>query len=71
VDAIRPLFEEDGYMTKVLDFAATLPHIMDFTRIRVLESTFALVRKAISNVIEYNDSHQDFNLSEAQTETYM
>jgi dynein heavy chain 1, cytosolic len=57
VEAIRPLFEEDGFMTKVLDFASTLPHVMEFTRIRVLESTFALVRKGITNIIEYNDAH--------------
>jgi dynein heavy chain 1 len=51
-------------MTKVLDYAAGLPHIMDFTRIRVLESTFALIRKAVTNVIDYNEQHPDFNLSE-------
>jgi dynein heavy chain 1 len=51
-------------MTKVLDFASTLPHTMEFTRIRVLESTFALVRKGISNIIEYNEMKQDFQLGE-------
>ncbi len=66
------MFEEEGnYMTKVLDYAATLPHIMEFTRIRVLESTFALIRKGITNVIEYNDQHPDFNLSDTQIEAYM
>jgi len=66
------MFEEEGcYMTKVLDYAASLPHVMDFTRIRVLESTFALVRKGISNVIEYNESKPDFHLGEVQMETYM
>jgi len=65
VDAIRPLFEDDSsFMTKVLDFASTLPHIMEFTRIRVLESTFALVRKGISNIIDYNEMKQDFQLGE-------
>lgn len=58
-------------MTKTLDYAASLPHIMDFTRIRVLESTFALIRKAISNVIDYNESHPDFELNENQTQAYM
>lgn len=58
-------------MTKVLDYAASLPHIMDFTRIRVLESTFALIRKGISNIIDYNDVHSDFHLSDSQIEKYM
>ena len=72
VDSIRPLFEGDEpYMTRVLDYAASIPHIMEFTRIRVLESTFALIRKAISNVIEYNEYHQDFHLNEGQIEGYM
>ena len=51
-------------MTKVLDYASTLPHVMDFTRIRVLESTFALIRKGITYVIDYNEQHQDFTLSD-------
>ena len=72
VDAIRPMFDEDmSFMTKVLDYAATLPHVMEFTRIRVLESTFALIRKAISNVIEFNEARQDFNLTDVQIETFM
>jgi len=44
-------------MNKVLDYSGTLPHVMEFTRIRVLESTFALIRKGISNIIDYNESH--------------
>jgi len=38
---------------------------MDFTPIRVLEATFALIRKGISNVIDYNESHSDFPMDEA------
>ena len=59
------------FMTKVLDFASTLSHVMDFTRIRVLESTFALIRKAISNIIEFNEARQDFHLTDVQIENYM
>lgn len=44
---------------------------MEFTRIRCLESMFALTRKGISNVLDYNDSHSDFHLSESQIESYM
>ena len=65
------MFEDDGFMTKVLDYSANIPHVMEFTRIRVLEATFALIRKGISNVIDYNDSHQDFNLNESQLEKFM
>jgi dynein heavy chain 1 len=41
-----------------------MPHIMEFTQIRCLESFFALVRRGISNVIEYNENHSDFPLKD-------
>ncbi len=66
VEAIANLFDdEDSYMTKVLDYASTLPHVMDFTRIRVLESTFALIRKGISNIIDYNEVRSEFPLNDS------
>jgi dynein heavy chain 1 len=71
VNAIRILFEEDGYVTKMLDYASTLNHVMEFTRIRCLEAMLALVRKGISNVIDFNDAHSDFPLNESSIETYM
>jgi dynein heavy chain 1 len=58
-------------MTKVLEYAVTLPHVMEFTRIRVLESTFALIRKGITNVIDYQESHQDLPLSDDQIEAFI
>lgn len=48
-----------------------MPHVMDFTIIRCLESFFALVRRGISNVIEYNENHSDFPLKENQILNYM
>jgi dynein heavy chain 1 len=44
---------------------------MDFTVIRVLEAMFALVRKGISNVLEYNESHPDFELEDDKINKYM
>ena len=63
--------EGPGFMTRTIEVAEGLPHIMDFTRIRVLESLFALVRRGISNVIEYNENHSDFPLSDGQVASYM
>lgn len=74
VEAILPLFDDSegpGFMTRTIEHAETLPHIMDFTRIRCLESFFALIRRGISNVIEYNENHADFPLSEGQVVSYM
>lgn len=41
---------------------------MDFTKIRVLESTFSLLRKFISQCIEYGDLHSDVPMSAKQIE---
>ena len=58
-------------MTRTIEYAETLVHVMDFTRIRALESFFALVRRGISNVIEYNEQHDDFPLNDSQAAAYM
>lgn len=74
VDAILPLFddsESSSFMTSTVELAQTLPHVMDFTRIRCLEAFFALVRKGLSNVAEYNENHADFPLSDGQVAAYM
>lgn len=44
---------------------------MEFTQIRCLESFFALVRRGITNVIDYNENHSDFPLADEQVSTYM
>jgi len=48
----------------MMHLAAKQPHIMEFTNIRGLEAFFALVRRGITNIIEYNSNHSDFPLSE-------
>lgn len=37
---------------------------MEFTRIRVLESTFALVRRSISLIIDYNENNSEIPLED-------
>jgi len=36
-----------------LELAKNYKHVMEFTYIRVLESTFALIRKGISNLLDF------------------
>ena len=74
VEAIKGLFDDSegpSFMTRTIEYAESLFHIMEFTRIRCLESFFALIRRGISNVLEYNENHSDFPLSEQQVQTYM
>lgn len=44
---------------------------MEFTKIRVIESTFALIRKGISNVLEYNEAHSEMPLEIEVVKKYM
>ncbi|KAJ3290947.1 hypothetical protein HK104_006430 [Borealophlyctis nickersoniae] len=62
-DIIAPYFNEGGMVMKALEHAATLEHIMDFTRIRVLNTLFSLINKTARNVLEYNANHVDFPMS--------
>ena len=54
VKAIEPLFSEETLiMHRIIEIAqkSIYKHVMEFTRIRVLESTFALIRRSITNII--------------------
>jgi len=67
VNSITNLFNDNdtlSFISKLMKLAAKQPHIMEFTNIRGLEAFFALVRRGITNIIEYNSNHSDFTLSE-------
>ncbi len=68
VNALKPFFEEDNMVDKAVSYAWTQGHVMILTDIRVLESMFVLLRKGISNVLDYNDQHNDFPLTDHQIE---
>lgn len=68
---IQPFFASDGLIIKALDFAQTLDHIMDFTRLRALGSLFSMLNQAVRNVITYNQNHQDFPIQCDQLERYI
>lgn len=72
VAAINKLFDgEDSFAQKMIQTAESMKHVMEFTRIRVIEAFFALIRKAISNVLEYNESHGEFPLDDDVLNKYM
>ncbi|KAL8439825.1 hypothetical protein Efla_004351 [Eimeria flavescens] len=50
VAALKPLFTADGFVSQCLENAAKFEHIMEFTKIRCIESMFSLIRKGISRV---------------------
>ncbi|BGP45295.1 dynein heavy chain [Rhodotorula kratochvilovae] len=69
-DKLEPFFEQDGLVTKALEYAATVDHIMDFTAARALTTLFSLINKSIRTVGEYNVAHPDFPLPADQVEAY-
>ncbi|CAH1756141.1 13650_t:CDS:10 [Entrophospora sp. SA101] len=62
---------DDGLVTKALEYAEKLEHIMDFTRMRVLTTLFSLLNKTVRNVIEYNVQHPDFPMTADHMENYV
>ncbi|ORX61965.1 dynein heavy chain [Hesseltinella vesiculosa] len=65
------LSDENGLVAKSLVYAATLEHIMDFTRMRVLSTFFSLLNKTVRNVLEYNAQHVDFPMAGDHLESYI
>lgn len=65
------LSDEDGLVAKCLNYAGTLEHIMDFTRMRVLSTFFSLLNKTVRNVLEYNSQHPDFPMGGDHLEGYI
>ncbi|EPQ28904.1 uncharacterized protein PFL1_03705 [Pseudozyma flocculosa PF-1] len=69
-DALTSFFEDDGLVSGALEFAKSVPHIMDFTEARALSTLFSLINKTVRNVVEYNSQHPDFPLPQDQVEAY-
>ena len=70
-DSIKIFFEPNNLVQKALEAVEEYTHVMEFTRIRVIESMFTLLRKGTTNIIEYNDNHSEFPMSDEQIFTYM
>jgi dynein heavy chain 1 len=68
---LTPHFDiESGVMFKILNTAASYPHVMDFDHIRALSATFSLMNKSIIKANDYNSQNPDFPLSEDKIESY-
>lgn len=67
----EPFFASDGLIIQCLEYAASLEHIMDFTRLRALTSLFSILKQNMRNVIAYNHAHTDFPMQAEQMESYL
>ena len=68
---LMPYFASDGLVKRSLEYASTLEHIMDFTRLRALGSLFSMINQAVRNILQYNHSHADFPMQIEQVEKYI
>ncbi|XP_023932000.1 cytoplasmic dynein 1 heavy chain 1-like, partial [Lingula anatina] len=57
---LMPYFASDGLVIRCLEYAFSLEHVMDFTRLRALGSLFSMLNQATRNVLTYNHNHSDF-----------
>jgi len=72
VEVIEYFFEGDNsFASQAIELASSMQHVMEFTKIRVIEATFALIRKGISNVLEYNESHPELSIDDEVLIKYM
>ena len=72
VAVIKKLFEgESSFAVNAIMAADGMKHVMEFTLIRVIEATFALIRKGVTNVLEYNESHSESPMDDSLLERYM
>lgn len=72
VQILKPHFQhENGLVAKALDFSMSQEHIMDFTRLRPLNSLFSMLNQGIRNILKYNLTHPDFPMSQQQIESYI
>lgn len=55
----------------LLDFARELPHIMDFTDIRALNTVFALINSACLKLLLYLNQNVDYNPTKEQRLTFI
>lgn len=68
---MQPYFTSSGLVTKALEHAFQLEHIMDLTRLRCLGSLFSMLHQACRNVAQYNANHPDFPMQLEQLERYI
>lgn len=71
VNLVKHLFEPTGIVKKALEITSDYIHVMELTKIRVIESMFALIRKGLSNIIEYNEMHSEFPMNDDQSYSYL
>ena len=71
-DIIEKYFNDDGFIINAyIEGGKCTEHIMDYTRLRVIDAVLSLINKGIRNIQEYNESHPDFPMPMDRIENYI
>lgn len=70
-DLLAPHFNSNALVPRSLQYAESLEHIMDFTRLRALNSLFSMLHQMVRNVLNYNQTHPDFPMQFDVLEQYV
>jgi dynein heavy chain 1 len=70
-DIISSHFASGGLVMKALEYAEGLDHVMEFTKLRVLNALFSMIHQTIRNVYRYNQTHPDFPMEPDQMDRYV
>lgn len=65
---LSPFFTSSGLVSRSLEYATEQEHVMDFTRLRALNSLFSMINQSVRNILSYNHNHSDFPMQSEQLE---
>ncbi|KAK2722142.1 hypothetical protein QYM36_002631, partial [Artemia franciscana] len=68
---LQQYFGSDGLVLRCLDYAERLDHIMEFTKLRALDSLFSMLNQSVRRILQYNGTHPDFPMAPDQLERYV
>ena len=73
VEIVRPYFLGDtSFVMTAYDHISQSPHhIMEWTRLRCVNAVFALLKRGVRDIIEYNSLHSDFPLQGSVLRKYV
>ena len=69
-DILTPHFASDGLITRAMEFAANLEHVMVFTNMRAINSLFCMMNSIARAIIDYNVTRPDFPMPPEQIEAF-
>ena len=68
--AIEEFFSPDGLVQKCLEYSFDLTHVMEPSKLRMLDPLFSMLRQAVRTIVSYNQSHPDFALAADVVDKY-